>query len=156
MTERSGYPQDDGVLLAWYPTHKVMEKTQHLGQSVIVLVEWIPGDFDAWAKLHGAYNVVTGEVMDAGLSEEASKALESIVYKGYNGWSRSTDAQFTLSFLDDLDKAGAYDRELVLAYARQTKSEHRIERLKKILDESEASRGAATKASASPFRTSRE
>lgn len=153
VTERSGYPQDGGVVLAWCPSYKVMEKVQHLDKSVIVFVEWIPGEFDAWAKLHGAYNVVTGEVMDARLSEEALKALESIVYEGYNGWTKSTDVQLTRSFLDDLAKAGAYDRKLVLAYVRRTKSETSVERLKKVLDNFEAAR---TTASVSPFRTSRE
>jgi hypothetical protein len=132
-----------------------MEKVQHLKESVVVLVEWIPGEFDAWAKLVGAYNVATSEVMDAGLSPDALEALESIVYEGYNGWTKSTDVQLTRRFLDDLAKAGAYDRELVLAYARQTKSEHSIERLKKILDKFEASQARST-TSVPQFPTSRE
>ena len=155
VTKRSGYPQDGGVVLAWCPTYKVMEKVQHLEESVVVLVEWIPGEFDPWAKLVGAYNVATREVTDAGLSPDALEALESIVYEGYNGWTKSADVQLTRRFLDDLAKAGAYDRELVLAYARQTKSEHSIDRLKKILDQFEASRATPTP-SAPPFSTSRE
>ncbi len=139
VTERSGYPQDGGVVFVWRPTYKVMEKIQHLEESVVVLVEWIPGEFDAWAKLIGAYNVVTGEVMDAGLSAEALRALEGIQYEGYNGWTKDTDELMTRNFLGDLSKAGAYDRELVLACARQTRSEDSIERLKKILDKFEAS-----------------
>lgn len=78
-----------------------MEKIQQLEKSVMVLVEWFPGEFDAWAKLVGAYNVVTGEVMDARLDAETSKALESVVYEGYNGWTKSTDERMTLSFLKD-------------------------------------------------------
>lgn len=134
VTERSGYLDDGGVVLAWCPTHKAMEKTQHHAKSVIVLVEWVPGEFDAWAKLVGAYNVVTGEVMSADLSDEARKALEMIVYEGYNGWTKSTDERMTLSYLEDLATAGAYDRRLVLAYARQSKWEGSIDRLKKIID----------------------
>jgi len=156
VTERSGYPQDGGVVLVWCPTYKVMEKVQHLEQSVVVLVEWIPGEFDAWAKLHGAYNVGTGEVMDAGLSPEASKALEGIVYEGYNGWTKSTDELMTLGFLKDLAASGAYDRELVLAYARQSKSEQSIERLKKILDKFETSQRPLQTTPDSHFPTSRE
>ncbi len=143
VTERSGYPQDGGVVLAWCPTYKVMEKIQHLEKSVMVLVEWIPGEFEAWAKVVGAYNVVTSEVMDAGLDAEALKALKSIVYEGYNGWTKTTDVQLTRRYLDDLAKAGTYDRELVLAYARQSQSENSIDRLKKILDKFEASRGTS-------------
>jgi len=156
VTERSGYPQDGGVVLAWCPTYKVMEKVQHLEHSVVVLVEWIPGEFDAWAKLVGAYNVVTGQVMNAGLSAETSKALEGIVNEGYNGWTKSTDELMTLSYLKDLEAAGAYDRELVLAYARQSESEESIERLKKLLNKFEASQGPLLTTSGSGSRTSRK
>ena len=156
VTERSGYPQDGGVVLAWCPTHKVMEKIQHHEESVLVLVEWIPGEFDAWARLHKAYNVVTGEVMDAGLSAETLKALEGIVYAGYKGWHDAIAERMTLSFLEDLAKAGAYNRELVLAHARQTKSETSIERLKKILDKLEASRATRDATERPAVRASRD
>jgi hypothetical protein len=156
VTERSGYPQDGGVVLAWCPTYKVMEKVRHLKKSVVVLVEWIPGEFDAWAKLHGAYNVVTGEVMDAKLSSEAHQALEGIVHEGYNGWHDEIADQVTRSFLEGLAKAGAYDHELVLAYARQTKSEATIERLKEILDKFEAAKIAGPTSTSPRVRTSRE
>ena len=143
VTERSGYPQDGGVVLAWCPTYKVMEKVQHLEKSVVVLVEWVPGEFEAWARLRGACNVVTGEVMDAGLSPEAAKALEGIVYEGYKGWHDDIAERMTRSCLGDLAKTDAYDRELVLAYARQSKSESSIEKLKKILDRFEVSQRSA-------------
>lgn len=134
ITERSGYLDDGGVILAWCPTHKAMEKTHHLHNSIIVLVEWIPGEFATWAKLHDAYNITTGHVMTAGLSAAARKALEMIVSEGYNGWTKPTDQLMTTSYLEDLRSAGAYDRDLVLAFARQTKWETSIERLKKIID----------------------
>ncbi|MFI6259359.1 hypothetical protein ACIBCL_25090 [Micromonospora zamorensis] len=156
VTERSGHPQDGGVVLAWCPTYKVMEKIQRLDRSVVVLVEWIPSEFDAWARLRGAYNVVTGEVMDAGLSAEISKVLEGIVSEGYNGWTKGTDELVTLSFLKDLAAGGAYDRELVLAYARQSKSEHAIERLKKILDKFETSQRSLVTTPDSDHLTSRD
>jgi hypothetical protein len=141
VTERSGYVEDGGVVLAWCPTYKVMEKLQRLEKSVIVLVEWTPREFEAWAKLVGAYNVVTGEVMDAGLSDETELTLQGIVDQGYNGWTKNTDVQLTQSYLDDLVRSRAYDRELVLAYARQKKSEDSVKRLEKILDKFEASIG---------------
>lgn len=134
VTERSGHVNDGGVVLAWCPTYKAMEKIQHLERSVVVLVEWISGELDGWARIKGAYNVVTGEVMDAGNSPEAVKALEGVVHEGYNGWHSATALRLTRSYLDDLAQAGVYDRELVLAYARKTKSEHSIEKLKEILD----------------------
>ncbi|PSK64835.1 hypothetical protein B0E53_03209 [Micromonospora sp. MH33] len=155
VTERSGHPQDGGVVLAWCPTYKVMEKIQLQKRSVVVLVEWIPGEFDRWARLHSAYNAVTGEVMDAGLNAEVSKTLQGIVYEGYNAWTKSTDEVMTLSFLKDLAASGAYDRELVLAYARQSKSEHSIDRLKKILDKFETSQRSLLTTPDSDFPTSR-
>jgi len=75
VSEHSGYIQDGGVVLAWCPRHKTMEKLQRLKKSVVVLVEWIPSEMEGWAKLNAAYNVVTEEVMDAGFSEEAIEAL---------------------------------------------------------------------------------
>ncbi len=155
VTERSGFPQDGGVVLAWCPTYKVMEKVQHLEHSTVVLVEWIPGEFDAWARVVGAYNVVTGQVMNADLSAESSEALECIVSEGYNGWTKSTDELMTLSYLKDLEAAGTYDRQLVLAYARQSESEQSIERLAKILNRHEASRRPLLATSDSDAPTSR-
>lgn len=137
VSERSGHIEDGGVVLAWCPRHTTMEKLQHLEKSVVVLVEWIPGQMESWAKLNGAYNVVTGEVMEGGLSEEATELLEGIVREGYNGWTKSTDVRMTKSYLEDLVKADAYDRDLVLAYARQEKHEASVERLMKILDDFE-------------------
>ncbi|MBV6729839.1 hypothetical protein [Nocardioides daeguensis] len=84
-----------------------------------------------------AYNILTGEVMESGLDEETTKLLEGIVTEGYNGWTKSIDVKLTKSYLEDLSKAGAYDRDLVLAYARQVKHEASIERLVKILDDFE-------------------
>jgi hypothetical protein len=140
VTERSGSVPDRGVVLAWCPRHKTMEKLQHLETSVVVLVEWIPDEMAAWAKLHKAYNFVTGEVMDAGLDEETTELLERIVAEGYNGWTKSTDVTMTKSYIRDLSKTGSYDRNMILAYARQTKHETSVERLVKILDEVDRTR----------------
>lgn len=133
-----------------------MEKVQHLARSVVVLVEWIPGEFDAWAKLRGAYNVVTGEVMDAGLSEDAAKALEGIVDAGYNGWHDDFAERVTGRLIDDLAEAGLYDRDLVLAFARQTKSERSVTALKRILDRFEASTAGHPDADTSHLGASRD
>lgn len=137
VTERSGYIEDGGVVLAWCPRHKTMEKLHHLEKSVVVLVEWVPGQMAAWAKINEAYNILTGEVMESGLDKETTELLEGIVTEGYNGWTKSIDVTLTKSYLEDLSKAGAYDRDLVLAYARQEKPEASIERLVRILDDFE-------------------
>lgn len=143
VTERSGRVEDGGVALAWCPRYKTMEKLHHLEKSVVVPVEWIPGEMEAWAKLNRAYNVVTGEVMDVALSDRATEILERIVHEGYKGWTDSISERMVRSWLDDLAALGEYDRDLVLAYARQTKYEASIERLQKIIDKFEASRGVA-------------
>lgn len=139
VTARSGCVRDGGLVLAWCPTHKVMEKVQHLEKSVVMLVEWSPREFEAWARLRGAYNVVTGTTMDAALSTEALYAMEGILHEGHNNWTNRTDELLTRSHLDRLVKSGTYDRELVLTYARQTKSEESIKRLAKLLDSFETS-----------------
>lgn len=143
VTERSGHV-DGGVVLAWCPTHKVMEKVHALDETVVVLVEWIPGEFDAWAKLHGAYNVVTGEVMDAGLNEETMQVLERIVFEGYKGWHDDIAVRMTRGHLEDLATAGSYDRGVILAYSRRSKSDASIRKLARVLDDFEgASAGGA-------------
>lgn len=139
VTERSGSVSDGGVVLAWCPRHKTMEKLQHLENSVVMVVEWIPGEMAAWAKVNEAYNVVTREVMDAGLGDEARAALDAIMSEGYKGWTDDISDRVVRGYLQDLQMAGAYDRELVLAYARQCKWEPAIQRLEKILDRFEAS-----------------
>lgn len=149
VTERSGHIADGGVVLVWCPRYKTMEKLHHLEKSILVLVEWIPGEMEAWAKLNQAYNIITDKVMDAGLSEEAVEVLERIVFEGYKGWTDSISERMVSSFLDDLVALGAYDRDLVLAYARRTKHESSIERLEKIIDRFDATTAAT---SASPRR----
>lgn len=155
VTERSGRVSDGGVVLAWCPRYKTMEKAQHLEKSVVVLVEWIPGEFDGWAKLNQAYNVVTGEIMDAALSPASVEALDRLVFEGYKGWTDSISARMVTSYLTDLADAGAYDRDIVLAYARQTKHEGAIERLQKLIDAFEASTMSPSGATSRDFRTSR-
>ncbi len=155
VTERSGRLDDRGVVLAWCPRFKTMEKAQHLEKSVVVLVEWIPGEFEGWAKLNRAYNVVTDEIMDAGLSPEAVEVLEGLVFEGYKGWTDSISTRMVTSYLRELADAGAYDRDIVLAYARQTKHEGSIERLQKIMDTFEASKTPPSGSAPREFRTSR-
>lgn len=138
VTERSGAVVDGGVVLAWCPTYKVMEKVYRVQKSVIVLVEWPPERFDGWAKLVGAYNALSGQVMESGLSAGGLEALGQIVFAGYKGWHDQIAERQTLSLLADLKASDGYDRELVLAYARMRKSEASMERLENILNKFEA------------------
>lgn len=138
VTERSGSVPDGGVVLAWCPRPKTMEKLHHLESSTIVLVEWIPGEMAAWARLNEAYNVVTGEVMRAGLTDEALAALAGIVDEGYKGWTDDISERIVGGYLKDLVALGEYDRDLIVAFARQTKHETSVARLVKILDKHEA------------------
>jgi len=142
VSERSGYADDGGVVLAYYPTYKVLEKIRHLSKSAVVMLEFPTESQEGWARLHGAYNVTTGEVIHAELTDGDRETLKQIVFEGYEGWHDDIAERSTLRLLGDLDKATAYDRELVLAFARETKSEQEIERLAKLLDRSEASHTA--------------
>jgi hypothetical protein len=142
VTERSGSVQDGGVVLAWCPTYKVMDKVHRLGKSIVVLVEWPTTRFEGWAKLVEAYNVISRSVMESGLSEAGTKALEGIVWEGYNGWHDDIARRLTLSRLQELAAGDGYDRELVLAYARREKSDYAIENLIKILNTFEGSRSS--------------
>jgi hypothetical protein len=142
VTERSGNVGNNGVVIAWCPTRKVMQKVY--GQkNIVVMVEWPSDRFEAWAKLVGAYNVVSRQPMRSNLNDEAMKALEGIVWEGYNGWSKETDKILTLARLRELDKAGGYDRDLVLQYAAMERSHAGVEQLAKILRQFEAERDAA-------------
>lgn len=142
VTERSGHVVDGGVVLAWCPTYKVMEKVRHLDKSVLVLVEWPPERFAGWGKLAGACNALTGEVMASGLTATGRDVLEQIVFAGYNGWHDQIAERTTLRFLADLAAGNGYDRELVLAYARMRKRSDAVGRLEKILNKFEAATNA--------------
>lgn len=140
VTERSGGVQDGGVVLAWCPSFKLMDKAYHLPKSVLVLAEWPTEDFSAWARLVGAYNVVTQTSMDAGLDEVGRKALEGVMFEGYKGWHDDIASRMTKSHLAELNDVGQYDRNIVLQYARQQRGSSSLDRLEKILNEFDASR----------------
>lgn len=135
VTERSGSVMDGGIVLAYCPTYKLMNKISHLKKSIIILVEWPTENFEDWARLVGAYNVATGEVMSTSLGDDGRSALDAILFEGYKGWSDDTAKRMTLHYLKKLRGSGQYDRGTVLTYMRQTKSEDSIKRLKKILDQ---------------------
>lgn len=139
VTERTGYVADGSVVLAWVPTRKAMKKVDGLKKSIVILVEWPAESYEAWAKLAGAYNVVTGEVMSAGLSEAGLKALEGVAGEGYKGWHDSIAERMTISHLKDLAESDGYDRAIVLEFATQRRSLYGLQRLEKILDRFERS-----------------
>lgn len=141
VTERSGHVPENSIVIAWCPTRKVMDKVYDR-KSIVILVEWPSERFEAWAKLVGAYNVVTHKVMSADLNEAGTKALEGIVWEGHNGWHDGIARTLTLARLRELAEAGAYDRDIVLQYAAQKRSHYGVERLEKILNQFEASRVA--------------
>lgn len=134
VTERSGQVRDGGVVLAWCPTYKAMAKTYGLERSVIVLTAWSSPRFVGWAKLHSAYNVLTGKVMESGLTATGRELLQDIVDEGYNGWHDDIARRMTTRHLEQLATADEYDRSVVLAYAREHRAEYGIDRLVRILD----------------------
>ena len=137
VTERSGTVVDGGVVLAYVPSYRVMEKIMRLSKSVVVLAEWSTESHAGWAKLVGAFNPLTQSVMGA-VDEPTRELLKAIVFDGYNGWNDDIAARMTLRHLRDLQDAGGYDREVVEAYARMERGEHGITRLYGILDRFEA------------------
>ena len=139
VTERTGTVVDGGVVLAFVPTRKVMAKAHHLSKSIVIMVEDPSERFEAWARLVGAYNVLTRKVMSAGLTDAGAKALDGVVWEGYNGWHDSIAEMMTSKHLKDLVELGEYDRAIVLEYAAQRKGEYALNRLEKILDTFERS-----------------
>lgn len=143
VTERSGYVPSGSVVVAWCPTRKVMQKVVTQEATVVVLVEPAPTSFDAWAKLVGAYNVVTGVVMDAALTDASRKALHDIVDEGYNGWHDEIADTMTLDHLHKLDEEGAYDRAVIVQFAEMEGGFYSIGKLEKLLDRYETRRERA-------------
>ncbi len=143
VTERSGGVSDGGVVLAWCPSYKVMDKIRDLDESVVVLVEWPTESYEGWAQLVGAYNVVTGEVMKSGLSEAGMNALEGIVFEGYKGWHDDIASRLTRARLEELRELGECDRELILAYVRVHRGQYGTDRLEKVLGRFEAQSAVA-------------
>ncbi|WP_205781386.1 hypothetical protein [Planctomonas deserti] len=139
VTERTGTVVDGGVVLAFVPTRKVMAKVHHLSESIVIMVEDPSERFEAWARLVGAYNVLTRKVMSSGLSEAGTKALDGVVWEGYNGWHDSIAETMTIKHLRDLAESDGYDRAIVLEYVAQRKGEYALKRLEKILDTFERS-----------------
>ena len=134
VTDRVGAVPDGGVVLAYLPSEKTMEKISQLASSIVVLVEAPTEDHSGWARLHGAYNVSTGEVIAADLDDAAEKLLAAIVFEGYNGWNDDIAERITLAKLTTLREAGQYDRALVLAYAREHERAGALDALTRILD----------------------
>lgn len=100
----------------------------------MILVEWPAENYAAWAKLVGAYNVLTRDVMTAGLTEIGTKALEGVVWEGYNACLDEIAATMTTVRLTERAGSDGYDRDIVLEYAAQHGSQYSLPRLEKILD----------------------
>lgn len=134
VTERSGSVVDGGVVFAYCPTYKVMSKVAGLEKSIVIVVEWPTESYEGWARLVGAFNVVTGTVMSTSLTDAGRKELEGILFEGYKGWHDNIAERMTISHLRKLSALGEYERDVVLAYVRRQKSEDSAKRFIKILD----------------------
>ncbi|SDI87063.1 hypothetical protein SAMN04488693_1293 [Arthrobacter subterraneus] len=151
VTERSGSIMDGGIVFAYCPTYKAMSKTTRLEKSVIVVVEWPTESYEGWAKLVGAYNVITSAVMSTNLTEAGRKELEGIVFEGYKGWHDQIAERMTIGHLERLAELGQYDRDVVLAYVRQEKSEDSVKSFIRILDRFEKTHRPAPGSSSAPI-----
>lgn len=137
VTERSGYVPHGAVVVAWCPTPKLMQRLDIRKARAVILIEPAMTRFDAWAKLVGAQNALTREVMDARLTHAAEEALAGIVWEGYNGWHDEIAEKLTLSRLRELHDTGCYDRGVVRQYAEMNDRLHSIGTLEKLLDKFE-------------------
>lgn len=116
------------MVIAWKPLETTTRKhVYRLKQSVVELVEWAQPTFEPCARIKGAYNVVTGEVMPHGLGDDALEYFEEVVLTG-------TVPGRTPLRLSELRRIGGYDRALLLAYVRMSRHSLGAERLKRILD----------------------
>lgn len=149
VTERSGSVVDGGVVFAYCPTYKVMCKVTRLEKSIIIVVEWPTESYEGWARLVGAYNVVTGVVMSTNLTDAGRKELDGILFEGYKGWHDNIAERVTISHLKKLAALGQYDRSVVLAYVRRQKSEDSVKNFIKILDQFERTQKLTLGSSAS-------
>lgn len=134
VSEQVGAIPDGGVVLAWCPTLKAMQKTYHLQASSLVVVEWSSPRLSGWAKLNEARNAITGKLMDSGLRDDGRQLLHAIVQEGYRGWHDSIAFRRTETLISELRKLGQYDRSVILAYARQARGRRGIGNLPQILD----------------------
>lgn len=140
VTERSGFIPENTLVVAWCPTRKLLQKLSST-KNIVLLVEPASTSFEAWAKLVGAIDVTTGEVLSANLTDAAVKALKGIVFEGYNGWHDELADRQTLAHLRKLGETGHYDRALVLQYAEMNGAFYSIGKLEKLLDRFEKTRG---------------
>ena len=137
VTERSGSVKPGGVVLAYYPTNRLMSKIDQLSKSIVILAEWHQDNHSGWAKSVGAYNLVTNEVMTDGLNAAGNEAIDALLFAGYKGWHDAIAVRQARESLTDLLESGGYDRHLVLFRARKARGERGMEKLYSILDDFE-------------------
>lgn len=137
VTERSGSVKAGGVVLAYYPTNKLMSKIDQLSNSIVILAEWHQDNHSGWAKSVGAYNLVTDEMMTEGLSAAGNEAIDALLSAGYKGWHDAIAVRQARDALDELLQSGGYDRHVVLFRARKSRGESGISKLYSILDQFE-------------------
>lgn len=86
-----------------------------------MLVECPPEHFDCWAKLVGAYNALTGEVMESGLSPASSLSASGEPFR----WDPDCRAQFSSEFVALFFRLYGIDDRADVDYVLQTLSYRR-------------------------------
>ncbi len=142
VTEREGAVQDGGVVLVYRPTYRLVRKFAQLTDSIVVLVEWQEPSFEGWARSVGAFNVVSGRVEGPRMSETGRRCIDDVIAYGDRGWQDEPARHATEVELRKLQKAGLYDRELILALARNVRGESAIVTLSRLMDQVEAPRSS--------------
>lgn len=142
-TNKYGSAPSNQVTLAWLPNRRTMSKHIYSrNQKALVLVEEIDTPLNAWARVVGAFNLDTEEVMSHGFSSEAHKALSALVFSGNRGWKDECTRRQALRHLQELDALGEYDRALVAEWMRALGryNEDHSKRFGEVLDSFETSR----------------
>lgn len=118
VTEREGTVVDGGIVLAYCPSHQLARKFVHLENSLIIVAEWRKASFLGWARLVGAHNVVTGELLSDGLSADGRRAVDQIVACGDLSWTDAPARSTVNSCLDRLTALDELAPEVIVARAR--------------------------------------
>lgn len=85
VTPRSGSGSYGSLKVLLFPDMRMGTRFLKHRQSPLLVVEHLSYKFDSWAKIHGAFNLQTSEIMQDERPSYISKIHASIVDLAYNG-----------------------------------------------------------------------
>lgn len=135
ISERSGGPQDDDVVLVLGPTIKLMSKILKNRNATLVIGEWPSTPLRWVGRLVGALDIARNKRLSVELDDAVLEALRAIDWAGNNGWSDKLGKRDAERQISTLRADSVFDPELVSAYMMATgHSPESIERLHKIMN----------------------